>query len=68
MSDLKEENFKSVSIEEKNDKTDNYLNNTENNNQNENSIDPSQDIKASDTISTNEVTYTKSPSMSKKKN
>ena len=71
MSDQNENNFKSVSVEDnKYDKTDNSLNNSDNNNQNENSIDPSQEVKVStdDKISTTNVVYKKSCTMNKKKN
>ena len=69
MSAENENNFKSVSVEEKYDKTDNSLNNSDNNNQNENSIDPSQEVKAStdDKVSSSNVVYTKSCTMNKKK-
>ena len=69
MSAENENNFKSVSVEEKYDKTDNSLNNSDNNNQNENSIDPSQEVKVStdDKISSSNVVYTKSCTMNKKK-
>ena len=69
MSDEKENKNKSVSVEDKYDKTDNSLNNSDNNNQNENSIDPSQEVKVStdDKISTTNVEYKKSCTMNKKK-
>ena len=69
MRDQNENNIKSVSVEDKYDKTDNSLNNSDNNNQNENSIDPSQEVKVStdDKISSSNVVYTKSCTMNKKK-
>ena len=69
MSELKDENFQSVSIG-KSDNTDTSIkdNTDNNNNQNENSIDPSQEINIPNHETTDGViNYTKSYRMNKKK-
>ena len=67
MSEQKNENFQSASIE-KNDNTDTSLGNTDNNkNHNENSIDPSRDIEIPTHETDGEIVYKKTCRMNKKK-